>query len=1082
MISNVIQFTMEYISLLYCNGSHTGYRHDNTGDDLHTAAALLLHSCGSVNIVNLSITIDMGVIGLKITNNERTKLVNVRVEVNYTQSYYYSSPITNTTGIIIQHYDNPISVDAYILINRYVYKGAGYAIQALLTQSLYSVNVIVMNTVFSNQKNTTILYYYGVSSSGADIWTRLAFLNCMINRNENYINSLLHIIVENIMGFDSRGDNMNNHLIKLLHCKFMSNINDISLIQIVPINTLSANFQVQIISCRFFTNAAKMIIEVRSRVNILRQMSYKIIFHNTIFEHNFSMKRGNSLLSLINGIAIFIDNIAISNNLYYDCLIELHLSTLYINGSCEILENYVTYIARRSHDSYFLFQHHSELNITDNIMFRPLTTTILNIGREQKKICYFQFASHKSNAVDQNAMTSNYKKSFTYNTLTDPLYNSESIKLIDNDCTWLSDTAFVTSNPTDVLSRIITNEMNEMNDYESPSTVCVCSEHSYDCNNRTLGPAYIGVTLKLNFTLTSDLNISPTLQVVNNNNLLIDSCKINNQNELSQTHSQHGCNEYSYTVSSNNLSASYCKLYLRSEQYIEAFYIQLLPCPMGFVLRTNENGCQCDPLLQTDLLFVKSCNIDNEAIQRPGNSWISYGYNQHHLSVSLNCPFDYCMPHSSFINVQYPDTQCQYNGTGALCGYCPEGLSSVFGSSRCKHCSNVHLLIILPLAMSGCMLLMALFIFNLTITNSNISSIILYANIVGMNNLVFFPQHHSVVFVLISLLNINLGIETCFYNGMDGYGKSWLQLVFPSYLFALVILLVIASRYSIRVQRLTARRVLPVLATLLLLCYTNILQAVCIVLFFYSKITHLPNKNTTLVWSVATNIPLLGYKFVLTCLIIFLVLLLPFNIVLLFSRKLSYFKLINYFKPLIDVYHGPYKDNFYYWTGLQLLIRITIFGFSVLDNKISFLSISVLLAVFFCIHGMSSPYNSKFQNIQEVLLLLNLLAIHVTAFYNSMFGGQSTKIIESLILIVLIYSAILLIYQCMKLLFNKNQIRKYKFFTIIHGYFDWNKWKLFRKYRFSQCKVKHNLSSIPPNVSHNFQSFQEPLLELTEYK
>ena len=131
MISNVIQFTMEYISLLYCNGSHTGYRHDNTGDDLHTAAALLLHSCGSVNIVNLSITIDMGVIGLKITNNERTKLVNVRVEVNYTQSYYYSSPITNTTGIIIQHYDNPISVDAYILINRYVYKGAGYANSSL---------------------------------------------------------------------------------------------------------------------------------------------------------------------------------------------------------------------------------------------------------------------------------------------------------------------------------------------------------------------------------------------------------------------------------------------------------------------------------------------------------------------------------------------------------------------------------------------------------------------------------------------------------------------------------------------------------------------------------------------------------------------------------------------------------------------------------------------------------------------------------------------------------------------------------------------------------------------------------------
>ena len=1086
MISNVTQFTMQYISLLYCNGNDRRYRHDNTRGNPHTAAGLHLYFCGSINIVNLSMTISIGAIGLQVTNNnEHTKLVNVRVMVNYTQSYDYSLPTTNTTGIILQHYDNPISVDAYILVNKYVYKGVGYAIKALLTQSLYSVSIIVMNTVFSDQRNTTILYYYGVSSFGAGIWTRLAFLNCMIKGNKNHKNSLLLIILENTMGFDSRGDNMNNHLIKLLHCKLVNNINDMSLIQIVPANTLSTNFQVQIISCRFFNNIAKMIIEVRNRVNILWQMSYKIIFDNTIFEFNQNSGGRNGLLSLVNGLVIFNDNIVIDNNLYYDSLIELHISTLHIYGSCEITENYyVKYIARRSHESYFLFQHHSELNITNNIIFRPLITTIFNIGREQKKICYFQFASHTGNTVDQKAKKSNYKISFTNNMLTDPLYNSETIELIDDDCTWLSNTAFVTNNPTDVLSRIIINEMNEMNDHESPSTVCVCLEH-YDCDKRTLGPAYMGVTLKLNFRVTSNLNISPTLQVVNNNDLLIDSCKINNQNELSQTHSQHGCNEYTYTVSSNNLSASYCKLYLRSEQHIEAFYIRLLPCPMGFVSRTNDNGCQCDPLLQTDLLFVKSCNINNATVQRPSNSWISYGHRQHNLSVSPNCPFDYCIPHSSYINMQYPDTQCQYNRTGILCGYCPEGLSSVLGSSRCKHCSNIHLLIILPLAMSGCILVVALFIFNLTITNSNISSIILYANIVGMNNLVFFPQHHSVVFVLISLLNINLGIETCFYNNMSGYDKSWLQLVFPSHLFALVILLVIASRYSIRVQRLTARRVLPVLATLLLLCYTNILQAVCMVLFFYSKITHLPSKNTTLVWSVATDVQLFGYKFVLlftTCLIIFLVLLLPFNIVLLFSRKLSYFKMINYFKPLIDAYHGPYKDNFYYWTGLQLLIRITIFGLSVLDNKISFLSISVLLAVFFCIHGMSSPYISKFRNIQEALVLLNLLAVHATAFYNSTFGGQSTKIIEFLILIVLIYSAIILIYQCMKLLFNMDQIRKYKTFTIVYNYFDWKKWKLFQKYRFSQCKVKHDLNSIPPNVSYNFQNFQEPLLALTEYK
>ena len=136
----------------------------------------------------------------------------------------------------------------------------------------------------------------------------------------------------------------------------------------------------------------------------------------------------------------------------------------------------------------------------------------------------------------------------------------------------------------------------------------------------------------------------------------------------------------------------------------------------------------------------------------------------------------------------------------------------MLGSSQCKHCSNIHLLIILPLAASGITLVIILFFFNLTVTNSNISTVIdiLHVNIININSLVFFPKHHSLVYVLTSLLNVDLGIETCFCKRMDGYGKSWLQLVYPLYLLMLVILLVISSRRSIRIQRLTACRVLPV--------------------------------------------------------------------------------------------------------------------------------------------------------------------------------------------------------------------------------------------------------------------------------
>ena len=124
-------------------------------------------------------------------------------------------------------------------------------------------------------------------------------------------------------------------------------------------------------------------------------------------------------------------------------------------------------------------------------------------------------------------------------------------------------------------------------------------------------------------------------------------------------------------------------------------------------------------------------------------------------------------------------------------------------------------------------------------------------------------MHHAVLFhkftflyTFTSLTNLDLGIQTCFYNGMDDYAKIWLQLAFPFYLIFIATSLIITSRYSTTIQRLTARRALPVLVTLFLLSYTKILYTVSIVLFSYSTITQLPSEQSTLVWSVDANVPL----------------------------------------------------------------------------------------------------------------------------------------------------------------------------------------------------------------------------------
>jgi len=45
---------------------------------------------------------------------------------------------------------------------------------------------------------------------------------------------------------------------------------------------------------------------------------------------------------------------------------------------------------------------------------------------------------------------------------------------------------------------------------------------------------------------------------------------------------------------------------------------------------------------------------------------------------------------------------------------------------------------------------------------------------------------------------------------------------------------------------------------------------------------------------------------------------------------------VNVLKPLLDIYIGPFKDMFSYWTGFLLLVRVTVLGLSALNEDASF--------------------------------------------------------------------------------------------------------------------------------------------------
>ena len=355
-------------------------------------------------------------------------------------------------------------------------------------------------------------------------------------------------------------------------------------------------------------------------------------------------------------------------------------------------------------------------------------------------------------------------------------------------------------------------------------------------------------------------------------------------------------------------------------------------CPIGFELSTGE--CICDHRLWQ---YTNSCDINRQAILRNASStfWLNVSYNSGTHDGFIHhpfCPLVYCTTESKHINLMDPDKQCNVNRSGLLCGKCKQGLSLVLGSSQCKECSNNYLALLIPFALAGVLLVILLFLLHLTVAAGTLHGLIFYANIVAANHQIFFLQSsNNPASIFIAWLNLDLGIQTCFYSEMDAYAKTWLDLVFPVYIWAIVGFLVYISYRSVTVTKLLGSSPVSVLATLFLLSYAKVLRTIIAALSL--TVLHYPHKNE-MVWIHDANVSLEKYiPLALAALLFLLFLFLPYTLLLLLGQWLltkSHLHLLSWVKSpnlnaILDAYHAPYKPKHRYWTGLLLLVRCSLF-------------------------------------------------------------------------------------------------------------------------------------------------------------
>ena len=521
-----------------------------------------------------------------------------------------------------------------------------------------------------------------------------------------------------------------------------------------------------------------------------------------------------------------------------------------------------------------------------------------------------------------------------------------------------------------------------------PVRVLFCGKHNYSSVSKKKGEVF-------------KISVSAIDQVGNPVNATIHSTVITQSGvgrlKEGQAEQRVGnqCTELEYNVFSRD---SYAQVELYADGPCtnlgisrQTFNVTFLPCTCPIGLEPSQSQieckCECDKRLQPH--HITNCSDKAGTIKLETNLWIEgkrTGY------VIHDCPFDYCVQKPVNISLnssQERDRQCAFNRSGVLCGECQQGLSLVLATSRCKECSNVYLLLLIPFALAGIALVVFILFFNITIATGTIHGLVIYSNLLPV---AYFTQP-SALTVLISWINLDLGIETCFYNGMSSQAKVLLQLVFPAYLFLLMFLIIILSRYSnFFATLLSNRNPVAALCTLIFMSYSKLVQF--IIAAMQSTVLTFPDNSKQTVWLYDANVQYLTPRHtpqfvaaVLTLMAGGLATLLLFFAQWLprcYKWKLMRWTRNTKYTAFIDAYHAPFTHKHRYWVGLLLfaLIIHNVLAAMATNNFLPILSMGcTAIGLLTLKMVVKRVYKSWINDLLETTYLLNLVFLAYGTLY-----------------------------------------------------------------------------------------------------
>ena len=454
-----------------------------------------------------------------------------------------------------------------------------------------------------------------------------------------------------------------------------------------------------------------------------------------------------------------------------------------------------------------------------------------------------------------------------------------------------------------------------------------------------------------------------------------------------------------------------------------SFSFTFTDCKVGFIYNKTRRACICDELLLSLHPSIQ-CN-PNGTISYGTQRWIGFRNNTFknkgqypYIYTTGLCIFDYCDESVILIeNLSNISEQCNHNRAGTLCGRCREGYSRVLGSTACEICHSHTLWYLIFYFASGILIVTFIFTFQISISSGYLNGPIFYANVVSIFAASIYPtnvpRYQNIDFVIISFLNLDIGFQTCFYDGMTQLVYTGLKLTYPFYLLSIISSIALVAKYCPgKFLKMKSLKPVRAIATVLFISFTNIFQSVTRILAF-AVLTY-RGQNTEFTEFLWLHDPSVRYgsgshgALVAVSGLLLVFILLPQVLLLAFYKPLQNVKCIKKrlqkWWPFFDAFQNPFIGRLRFWIGIQLLIRGLILIISCFQQLPSTSSITLreyslfivilILITYTILQAFLRPYKGWLRNILDLIFLLDLIYLLSTALYYNILRVSNQNEVE----------------------------------------------------------------------------------------